>query len=1061
MLKPPQASEKARPCEIVDEEPVLGWRPGVGESVPGTEWVLEKALGQGSFGEVWLGRNQTHQTLRVFKFCFRADRVRSLKREATLFRLLRQRIGGHPNIVGIHDVFFDEPPYYVMMDYATGQDLEAWCETQGGIAKVPLETRFEMVAQVAEALQAAHDAGIIHRDVKPSNILIDAGEPAGPSVHVRLTDFGIGQVLLAEYLAGVTQAGFTRTMLADSASSKSGTQLYMAPELLAGKPASTRSDIYSLGVVLFQLTVGDFARPTTTDWALEVTDPLLREDLQHCFAGDPTDRFAAAGQLAATLRNLPLRRSEAARREAEAAEKDRLHQQAERRRRITRISAGFAGGLLLVAIVLAYSLHTTEQARKLQRLNAYASDMKAVQTESARDNRGLAVRLLENYLPQAGEEDLRGVEWRYLWQLTRSDEFRNFPHPNGPVMDVALSPDGRYLATAGFDETIRIWDIPTGSIVKQFLGGGTISPKKSLAFAPDGSWMAMRGKDGIEFRETTGWTVTRRFEGINAGSPIALSADGNVLAGITGNGQSGRPWPEGFQLAAWSLEDGNYRNLSNAMAIGFSLAVDSTGSRLAYSRAMPLFGGRAPIRIWEREFDIFHELARDEDATSLAISQDDQWLVSGHWGGDVCYWSLDTGKPAGQFRAHHGYIYGLAFSPDSRLLATGGSDQLIHLWQAGTSNRVRTLHGHQSEIYGLVFSANGQRLASASQDGTAKLWNTRPESMRTYSFRLPFDVTPIGFLSDGSALLTVGTNSRVAQTWNLPTGEFVKFLTWTDTESQPINSVRYFPKNGCAMGISNHGAIHLRSLGEKTNSFSVTSGEDWFSKDHLSPDQHWIVGRKPDPRPTISRLVLWNLREKRRVPEFGFLIQLTYGASFSTDGKYLAFSSYDSEKLKHQVALWDLTQHRLQKVLGKAESPIGVVSFSPDNTLVACGGWDDDIRLWDVRTGNLLWQVQAHIPGVGRLVFSVDGKTLVSEGGDQAIRFWNVATGREMLLFQDAIMPVGPRQGWITDSHAAGQAEIFPGNRWLVWQDLAETIHVIALPSLAEIDSGYQKENPK
>jgi serine/threonine-protein kinase len=109
---------------------------------------------------------------RVFKFCFRADRVRSLKREMTLFRLIKERIGDHPNIVALREVYFDAPPFYVEMDYVAGEDLRTWCEAQGGVEKVPLEVRLEIIAQVADALQAAHDAGVIHRDVKPGNILI-------------------------------------------------------------------------------------------------------------------------------------------------------------------------------------------------------------------------------------------------------------------------------------------------------------------------------------------------------------------------------------------------------------------------------------------------------------------------------------------------------------------------------------------------------------------------------------------------------------------------------------------------------------------------------------------------------------------------------------------------------------------------------------------------------------------------------------------------------------------------------------------------------------------------
>jgi type IV pilus assembly protein PilC len=153
-------------------------------------------------------------------------------------------------------------------------------------------------------LQAAHAAGVIHRDVKPSNILI-----SGEGRTAKLTDFGIGQVVSAEYLDGMTRAGFTQTMLGPGFSGQSGTQMYLAPELIAGKPASARSDIYSLGVVLYQLLAGDFNQPLTTDWAARIADPLLKEDLLRCFAGDPQARFASARDLAGNLRSLKERQA--------------------------------------------------------------------------------------------------------------------------------------------------------------------------------------------------------------------------------------------------------------------------------------------------------------------------------------------------------------------------------------------------------------------------------------------------------------------------------------------------------------------------------------------------------------------------------------------------------------------------------------------------------------------------------------------------------------------------------------------------------------------------------
>ena len=184
------------------------------------------------------------------------------------------------------------------MEYVEGDNLRDWCAAQEDPAAIPIQTRLDIVAQIADALHAAHESGVIHRDVKPQNILVHQSKA---SPHAKLADFGIGKVLSEEVLAGMTRLGFTQT--SDSTGAQSGTQMYMAPELIAGKPATTRSDIYSLGVVLYQFLVGDFSRPLTTDWEEEISDPLLRDDLRHCFARDPEKRFAVAKQLADNLRS--------------------------------------------------------------------------------------------------------------------------------------------------------------------------------------------------------------------------------------------------------------------------------------------------------------------------------------------------------------------------------------------------------------------------------------------------------------------------------------------------------------------------------------------------------------------------------------------------------------------------------------------------------------------------------------------------------------------------------------------------------------------------------------
>ena len=236
---------------------------------------------------MWLAAQDKTHARRVFKFCFEAARVRGLKREVVLLRVLRERLGERRDIAQILDWEFDHPPFFLETAYTEAGDLLAWAKGKGGIDQVPLADRIEIAAQAAEALAAAHHAGVLHKDLKPSNLLISDADQSG-GARVCLTDFGIGLVTSREALsaAGITVGGLTETLLSSSSTTGAGTRLYMAPEVIEGGPATERSDLYGLGVVLYQMVIGDFRRALAPGWERAVADEELREDIAACVDGD-------------------------------------------------------------------------------------------------------------------------------------------------------------------------------------------------------------------------------------------------------------------------------------------------------------------------------------------------------------------------------------------------------------------------------------------------------------------------------------------------------------------------------------------------------------------------------------------------------------------------------------------------------------------------------------------------------------------------------------------------------------------------------------------------------
>jgi class 3 adenylate cyclase/predicted Ser/Thr protein kinase len=278
-LEAPGASTKSWPADYTVEE--LGWRPAAGVVVPQTNWVLEERLGEekvegdglrkykGEFGEVWKAWNPSDKSHQVFKFCFRRDRVPALKREARLLKRLGKY--RHPNLVEVYDVTeADRPPYYLEMEYVEGPSLDQWLATDP-----LLKERIEIIAQVADALDAVHAAGIYHRDIKPSNILLTKREDG--ALQAKLTDFGLGAADDEELL---------KSIYTSRVEGIAGTWDYIAPELRKGAKASPQSDLYSLGVTLYQMAIGDLQH-TLGDWESHVESEVLREDIRRCIATNP------------------------------------------------------------------------------------------------------------------------------------------------------------------------------------------------------------------------------------------------------------------------------------------------------------------------------------------------------------------------------------------------------------------------------------------------------------------------------------------------------------------------------------------------------------------------------------------------------------------------------------------------------------------------------------------------------------------------------------------------------------------------------------------------------
>jgi WD40 repeat protein/serine/threonine protein kinase/class 3 adenylate cyclase len=1055
----PVDSEKARRDVVPGDEQVLGWRPAVGEAVPHAKFIIERKLGEGGFGEVWLGRHSVTKERRVFKFCFEVSRARFLKRELTLFRLLKERLGEHPNIVRVHDFFLEEAPYFVELDYIDGMDVRKWCDGHGGAQNIPLDTRLEIVAQAADGLQAAHDAGVIHRDIKPGNILI-GGKNGTDALRVKLADFGIGQVVSENALSGITQIGFTVTILPEN----SGTHLYMAPEVIAGKGASIRSDLYSLGVVLYQLIVGDFNRPVTTDWEKSVSDPLLIADLEQCFAGNPSERFAGAAQLAKNLRQLPTRRQERQRQEAELKAK----QAAAYRRGVLKT----AGLSLIGFLMLGYLIYRSEVAIAAKAVAIRDLERDRIETllERGRTPEALALigrRLRSNpedqalarrsvalltyrWFPQPAAKEFhhpglssptRGSiaaalsgSGRFvvtgskqgtaqLWSVERGEAMGPpLTHP-GPVDLVGFSPDSRRFFTVCGDLGVRIWDVETAQIV----GPPFMHSSEALcaSFSPDGRLIAAGGRDGVvEVFDTQSGSSRFHLRHKGAVRAVIFSPDGRTIATAS----------EDSTARIWNAETGAPLTeplLHNTQVHCAAFSPDGlwlgTGS-LEFAQIWNVKTG-SPVGPPMRHGDMVRSIAFDLTGKRIVTASEDR---------TARIWNVSNGTAITPPLKHDYPIWSARFSPDGTKVLTASYDQTARLWDAASGAALSEPMRHDGNVKVAQFDAAGLLLMTAGTDDIARVyravWTAAIPDMLTQGGKL----STAQFSPDGKLALTASYEDGMARIWDVST---LKVL-WTLAHKGPINRAVFSPDGKKVATASSDKTARLWSVETGKPIGPPLVHEDVVRSVQFSPDGMLLLTASNDSTARLWKTATGEpaftpVRHRTEpIPERGANTAWVRGAAFSPDGANYVSFGYDgtarvwetktSRQLFESIQYHDVVRsaefspdgRRLaisgddytadirdarsgKRIAGplKHFGIVWIARFSPDGRKLLTGSNDNTARLWDATTGDLLFEPLQHDAPVKTVAFSPSGALIATASLDGRLRIWDTMTGRPITDF--------------------------------------------------------------